>query len=641
MATNETNQTNIEALQTKVFLYKYTPPLISEPNTAGVAGNNSTLSQFSKYQTVLDDTKYYTKYDITNFFVSYSFEQDIDETTYAWTVELQDLALSYGTLNTTLKVPSIQGVVGYPTSGLSFSSGTNSVSLLSKYELNASSDTTTDANIVQQAKLNRGKAPASLTVQSTNLNGVLSTVPGLRLSDLIQEYDFISVYLYKNTTPLEQVNGFVTNNNGYQVFNFSAAYPQSIQPKALQSETVLVSGDPTGSGQPLFTNELNGFVMRKTISSTINQVDRLVLNGNGWTRLFGATRRVIKPSLFQGSLYQQGQLLTLGDVSATQSVLAGKPIFSILSDLFDLTYKIDFQSQNFNGSALLGDSFFNISSLIVGNSFPANLFTLPQYLLASVMKRRNFTYAQPQDSVSFIAQIKSEFPTGAEIPPDQFQQAFTNASGQIKNTTGFIPVVINPDIQQLQTYFQYLDAAYRNFNPDTQTPYEIINEIRTLSFIELFESPNGQFFIRSPQYNNTTIYNPTTAISNTNRVDINMVRSSNLNIISSTYTEQVENLVSKLFTGYAANFLPEGTLLGMEQFAYCDGKLLTQFGLMETTTQANPNVNLQSSTDDTLNNSKTNGLFQYAQYLMRIMNAKLKTGTILCDLDPNIRVGYT
>jgi hypothetical protein len=235
----------------------------------------------------------------------------------------------------------------------------------------------------------------------------------------------------------------------------------------------------------------------------------------------------------------------------------------------------------------------------------------------------------------------TQFPAGMQIPPDQFQQAVVNEFGQTRNTSGFIPVVINPDIQQLQTYFQFLDSAYRNFSPDTKTPYEIIDEIRNLSFIELFEAPTGQFFIRSPQYNNTIIYNPTKPTTALNRYDVNMVRSSSLNIISSNYSEDVENLISKVFTGYAANFLPEGTLQGMQQFAYCDGKLLSQFGLMETTTQANPNINLQSSTNDTVNNTSTNGMFEYCQYIMRIMNAKLKVGTILCDLDNTIQVGYT
>jgi predicted metalloendopeptidase len=156
MATPSDNQTNIEALQIKCFLYKYTPPftvVVNPPSTQ----SSTALSSFTAYSTILDDTQYYTKYDLTDFVVSYSFEQNINETTYAWNVEFQDLALSFSTIDTKLKVPSsIKGVVGYPTSGLAFSTDTNSIVRLSQYEVNASSDTTIDLNIVETAKKNRG-----------------------------------------------------------------------------------------------------------------------------------------------------------------------------------------------------------------------------------------------------------------------------------------------------------------------------------------------------------------------------------------------------------------------------------------------------------------------------------------------------
>ena len=44
-----------------------------------------------------------------------------------------------------------------------------------------------------------------------------------------------------------------------------------------------------------------------------------------------------------------------------------------------------------------------------------------------------------------------------------------------------------------------------SFSPELQTPYEILDQIRTTTFIEIFEQPNGQFIVRSPQYNNMAI----------------------------------------------------------------------------------------------------------------------------------------
>ena len=58
-----------------------------------------------------------------HFVTSYSFDQNIDETTYSWSVELQDLALSYSTIDTKLKVlPSAGSTLR---GGLAFTSGTN------------------------------------------------------------------------------------------------------------------------------------------------------------------------------------------------------------------------------------------------------------------------------------------------------------------------------------------------------------------------------------------------------------------------------------------------------------------------------------------------------------------------------------
>jgi hypothetical protein len=188
--------------------------------------------------------------------------------------------------------------------------------------------------------------------------------------------------------------------------------------------------------------------MKKSITSTIDQVDRVTVSGNGWSRLFGSTRRAVKPSLFQNSLYQTGQVLGLQDVSAFETIYAGQPIANIIRDLFDLVYKIDFQSYtntfvnpanptpvvlNPNNSTnllsstqiqseffasplgntnlslttssaaatsvtpqlILENSFYNITSLIVANAYPANLFNLPPYLLSTVMKLRPFAYIEP------------------------------------------------------------------------------------------------------------------------------------------------------------------------------------------------------------------------------------------------------
>lgn len=687
------NQTSQEYLLIKAFLYKYTPPFTEQ------AGVTTDLSTFTPYSIPLDDTKYFTKYDISPFVVAYSFDQNIDETSYSWSLELQDLALSYGTINTKLKVPALPGST---IKGLTFSTSTNSTILLSEYETNANtfannspggtnSDGGNADNPILNAKLNRGMAPGGMTVQDTTLAPVLSVVPGLRLSDMIQEYDFIAVFLYKNTTPLTNVYGVFTvddsvDNNPLQIFTYKVTsdtvpafqnYQNPLDPY-LQYESVLLTKMP--NGQTLFSNEFNGFVMKKSVVSTMGQVDRIQVSGNGWSRLFGSTRRAIKPSLFQNSLYQAGQVLGLSDVSAMQTVYAGRPISYIIRDLFDLVYRIDFNvafNSITNSSATtassfvsplggggstssstlpamtLKNSFFNITSLIVANSYPANLFNLPQYLLSVAFKVRPFAYIEPINvppSPDYINNAISSAATAAgnqattsdaagvstarevEVPPETFQSAMQALGGQVLNYGSTMPVFFEPGVQNLNAYFQFLANVFEAFNPELMTPYEILDQIRSITFIEIFEQPNGQFMIRAPRYNNQL---PSVA----GRPDIALVRSTNLNIASFNYGSTVENLITKIFMGYSVNGLP--TVPGINQFGYCDGKLLVQDGLMEMNTSANPNVNTNSNTNNNTNNSKTTGIFGYAQYLMELSNAKLKYGTIQADLDNTIQVGQT
>lgn len=708
MANND--QVAQEYLLIKCFLYKYTPPF-SKVSLPAEEAAKFALSTFKPYSVELNNTKYFTKYDISQFVTDYSFEQNIDDTTYSWSVSLQDLALSYSTVNNKLKVTPPTG--NTLRGGLSFSSAnsSDSLGLISEYEANANTfdnnDSASDdsANPILNAKFERGKTPAPLTVQNTNLNAVLSTIQGLRLSDLIQEYDFISLFLYKNSTPLTDIfgqvvpDGFSPQNDRLYVFNyaftdsdqipfgtaFNKSNFQTLNDANLQHESILLTKMP--NGRTLFSNEFNGFVMKKTVASSINQVDRVVVSGNGWSRLFGATRRALKTSLFANALYQAGQVTGLDDITPYENIFAGQPISEIIQGLFDSVYKIDFNTttieavqvaaqpinplnstnlatcplnqDNFFASPLgltttssnfttgttnppLGTSFYNTTSLIVANGYPANLFSVPPYLLASVMRLRPFAYIEPLDMsvtglTAFVTNAKAaanaSVPSGDKVPPDTFQHVMQNysVSQQVINYTSTSPVFIDPTVQNLRAYFRFLDAVFLPFSPQLQTPYEILDQIRSVAFVEIYEQPGGQFIVRSPQYNNM-------ADSISGRSDISLIHSSNLNIISTNYTTSVEHLVSKILTGYSPDFTPIGLL---QQFGYCDGKLLIQNGQLEMDTAANPNATTSSLSNDATNNSKTTGIFGWAEYLMELANAKLKTGSIICDLDTSIQVGNT
>jgi len=272
------------------------------------------------------------------------------------------------------------------------------------------------------------------------------------------------------------------------------------------------------------------------------------------------------------------------------------------------------------------------------------MFCIPPYLLSTVMKLRPFAYIEPIDfpvSPDYIKNAQTEAaqlqigsgPLAAtpQVTPSTFQQAMQALGNQVKNYSSTSPVFVDPTIQTLKAYFRFLDQVFLSFAPQIQTPYEILDQIRSIAFVEIYEQANGQFIVRAPQYNNM-------AVSVPNRPDIAMIRSSNLNIITSTYSESAENLVSKILTGYSPEMLAVGLL---QQFGYCDGKLLSQIGQLEMDTVANPNATTVSTSNTATNNSKTTGIFGWAEYLMELSNAKRKFGTITCDLDTSIQVGNT
>ena len=174
----------VEFIRIKVFLYKYTPPFTLESQ----AGPEFT--KVDRYSTKLN-SEFFTKLDISDFVANYTFNQSIGDNTYSWTLTLQETPITFKDLNTRIKLLG-------PDLGVENSAFIN----LAQYESQAKN--LNDAEIIRQAKVNRG-------VEQTNLNvrvgRNLDTDDGIKLSDLIQTYDFISVFTYKNTVPLEDIRG--------------------------------------------------------------------------------------------------------------------------------------------------------------------------------------------------------------------------------------------------------------------------------------------------------------------------------------------------------------------------------------------------------------------------------------------------
>jgi len=636
MATISQSNTGIfEYLKVKAFLYKYNPPFTATGTV------NSGLAEIATYSLPLEE-QYFSKYDISNFVSSYTFDQTIDGNTFSWSLTLEDHIIVQPDLVRVLNAdvtnqPILNNSVSLPVTTPPQEDVPGAASGLvniSNYEVMTptpyeKSVGINPASIVEAAKLERGNAEPELV---SKLGGG-QTVQGIRLSDLIQKYDIVSLFLYKETSPLEELKGnkvlFATlNSDTGQPIQFFRFVPSSIgtgQPLSasdLQHETILLSPFPNNPSKTIFSNEFNGFVMTKTFTRDISGVDQVSINGNGITRLFGATRRIVKPSLFQNAIYGTLANQNVQTVSANQTVFAGKALGEIVADLFSFAYNIDFNlstSSDLLTVTNVSFDYFDISALQLLNVRNASLFTVPPYLLALVMKRRLFNFRQIP--AQFVNSVNNNLPifTIDELVP------FLNAgvSSQIEYFEGISPVQFDPTVLSLQTYFRFLAAVYEFFNPKLSTPFEILDDIRKVTFAEIFESPTGVISIRNPQYNNTDLVH----------------FSSDLNILNSSYTETVNDLVSLMKLGYSVDYIP--LISPSQEFAFIDGKFIKQFGFLESSVDANPNAKDDANSNNSNNQTQHAILFRYAEFFLRYHNAKLNTGTIVADLDNTVHIGDT
>lgn len=650
----------LEFLKLKVFLYKYTPPFTQVAN--------STTTEFStidKFTIELDESKYFRKYDISKFVSSYNFEQDLYGITFNWSVTLSDPILTANELETDLKADvdnppllndKLVSVGRNQTPTFLTTAGLDS---LSQYELGSSSKTLDDSSamapidIVKDAKLDRGHAER-WTNEDSLVNKIedVPVVAGLRLSDIIQPYDLISVFLYKETTPLEELKGFKTLfvKQPIEAFHFvvDPAGTEKLTAKDLQKETILLS--PTVPGRTLFSNEFNGFVISKAVTRAIGGLDTVTINGNGTSRLLGATRRVIKPSLFT-NIYDIAETRNILDVVPFQNVFAGSPIEFIVTNLFRFIYSTGFDisvttdpttgnlgnTDTLSGSTqiitslAINKSFFDISLLQVGNLRQVNVFSIPPFLLALAMKRRLFNFREASSTADLNAlsetiDIKAADATAignsAENQTvDQVLNETTNLQTSYLN--GSNPVEFDKELLGLRTYFRFFQDVFTAFTPETKTPLEILEEVKSKTFAEIFEHPNGTMFVRNPKYNSVS----------------NVIFSSDLDVVNASYSETVDNLVSRIELGYMID--PGIQLLDGQAYGFTDGKLLLQYGFAISSTDANPNAKDDVPSDNQIVLDRNRLIFRYAEFFLRLHNASLKTGVITINLDPRITVGMT
>ena len=613
MATLQINTGIVEYLKIKCFAYSYRPPFTP------IEKKTATLEVIEGVTFPLAE-QYFNKYDISNYVVGYTFEQNLYENTFGWSIILEDhiftdsdfvqfLSTNFQNQDPIKNTAALNNLANYE------------VMTPTPYERQARIDPST---FVKQAILGRGNAE---TEYVDKLGGG-QKVQGIRLSDLLQKYDMISLFLYKENSPLEELKGtkdFVEVQNDLgttlllPIFIPSSAgvgLPLSVQD--LQYETVLLSAHPNFS-ETIFSNEFNGFIITKTFTRNISGVDEVTISGNGITRLLGSTRRIIKPSVLQDSIYNEFSAINTPDISANQTIFAGSPIEQIIRDLFSLVYNIGFET-GVNGN--ISNSFYDISSMQIKNERDAVLFTIPPYLLAIAMKYRLFSFRQ------IIVSELNKIGISSDVTPEGLSLALDKLPSDVQIPLEvpniLSPVIFDKKLIGLTTYFSYLDKVYEIFNPRLSTPFEILDDVKKVTMAEIFELPNGTITIRNPQYNNVN----------------NVHFSGNFNILNVSYNETVSDLLSKMKIAYGISYLPGGISVAQE-YAFVDGKFMKQFGPLESSTDANPNASDVASTDNTNNQNKDPILSHYAEFFLRYHDAMLNTGSIIMDLANRVVVGDT
>jgi hypothetical protein len=625
----------LEHVKLKVFLYKFAPDF--ERDTASEKKSKS-LGKLDRYKIELDETNYFWKYDITDFVAGYSFNQSIDANTFDWSMTLQDVLLTFADIDERVRVE-----------GVKLSEDDTALRRLAQYEAQARN--LGDEDYILRAKSNRGITQSDMTIRVGNN---LPTKTGLLLSDIIQPYDFISCFLYKNNTPLSDLKGaIVSSTSGLKlktfklndkktglVGRFENAFNggKTLNSADLQKESILLSNV---NGEPLFSNEFNGFVSRKTSSSNIGGVNTLTISGNGVTKLFGATRRIMKPSAMQSNIYDIGELVDPGQLVPFQNVYVNHAPSEIFADLFNIVYRVKFPMQKIKTFSIarifkqLSDTststftvgnYYDLSSLIVGNDLQTNLFTIPPYLLSLVMKRRGFSFREPiparQDELITSVKDRAVRKDGTIVQSDV--DTALNARGNLQRIIyDKQPIYFSSELDTMRAYFKLIADVLNYFSPELRTPFEIIDEIKQKTFLEFFERPDGVIIVRAPQYNDRS----------------STIFSSDLEVINYTYSEQIDGLITRQKVGYGTDIIEQ--IESIKEYSYGNGKLLLQFGFMEAGTDPNPNVKNDKIKDNEITETKENGLAKYAEYFLRMQNASLKTGAISCNLNPKVRVGKT
>jgi hypothetical protein len=686
---------------------------IAQTGTSSSSSNQAQVEepfQIIQYQIELNASKYLSKFDITQFVKSYSFNQGLYGGEYNWTVALQDVIIPFAQLSSSSTTPTIRKtskfydqngdlIVAAPgpscrSSNTAAASAEDLITLMAQYESEDTYNVTfnQDVSVIQQAFLTRGMGgvPYQSTYQtqfqtdSTSDFGmpppaIVNQPSGIRLSDLLQKYNFISVFVYKSSVSFENAQ--------------AALFPNGVPTSVATQDASGTFNEPFDDSNEVhlmlagFKNEFNGFIVNKSKSQSQGQVDQVTVEGNGILRLFSDTMTLYDPASVAAGYYGAA-VLNLVTVNASdpttpnQSISNFNTVFEnkfqglnpvqIVCQILKLVYGVDFTSVitgNFTSSHEIVNElqgFYNFYNLEVRQGTPiipaftlptgtqtasnGNLFAMAPFLLACTMALRNYNYNLNSQFAGISTtnqtgiQFRVQGPTQNSQPDtvftqinpknlvsSQFAEEFGGPMAQIFfETSAFIP------------YFAMTRQSWDQWVTKFKTPHDILDEVCKNSFLEFYERPNGRIIFRTPQYNQYSRIKLDGSIDSVG----NLLQSSNFNIITANYSEDSSQIKTLRRGSYRSQFLPPDAIKYIMP-SYGNGKLMAQYGFREGIVEPNPILspnNFGAQTTQGINSSTSNLniqdlLSKYVRFILEYENAELRIGHLSLDGDPSLEVG--
>jgi len=197
----------------------------------------------------------------------------------------------------------------------------------------ASATTLTAAQ--QKIKNKLTSKPGQVGSQLDDLQLTLSDprVDGITLGDLIQKYDFFSIFVYKHEVSPDVVESTVQGiTNDPNFFDKESLF--------IATPVTFLLNQADNRNFAMYSPEINGFVVETSYTSTPSNVNTITVNLMGSMGLMGATKRVYNSTIFQQSVFDAAELMDSSIFNLYQNLYQGKDPLQILTILLDSLYML-------------------------------------------------------------------------------------------------------------------------------------------------------------------------------------------------------------------------------------------------------------------------------------------------------------